>query len=77
MPPPPAPLVRFARYGAVAFEFSGTIAAGTFFGWLIDRWLGSAPWGVAGGTLVAVVGGFVRLIEVLRRFDRIDRDRRP
>jgi F0F1-type ATP synthase assembly protein I len=76
LPPPSAP-VRFARYGALAFEFSGTIAAGTIAGWLVDRWFGCEPWGVAGGTVLGAVGGFIHLIEVLRRFDRIDRDGRP
>ncbi len=76
MPRPSVP-VRFARYGALAFEFSGTIAAGTLTGWLIDRWLGSDPWGVAGGTVLGAVGGFIHLIEVLRRFERLDRDVGP
>lgn len=72
--PPPAPLVRFARYGAVAFEFSGTIAAGALCGWLIDRSFDSAPYGVMAGTVLAAVGGFVRLIQLLLRFDRLDRE---
>ena len=70
--PPPAPIIRYARYGAVAFEFSGTIAAGVGVGWLIDHWLGSDPYGLVIMTLVAVVGGFVRLIQLVRDFDRRD-----
>lgn len=71
--PGPAPFVRFARYGAVAFEFSGTIASGAIIGWGLDQWLGTAPYGVTTCTLIAVVGGFARLIQLLLRFDRIDR----
>jgi F0F1-type ATP synthase assembly protein I len=71
--PPPAPIIRYARYGAVAFEFSGTIAAGVMVGWLVDRWLGSDPYGVVTMTLLAVVGGFARLIKLVRDFDRRDR----
>jgi F0F1-type ATP synthase assembly protein I len=67
--------MRYGRYGAVAFEFSGTIAAGAMMGWLIDRWAGSEPYALVAGTLLAVVGGFVRLIQILKRFDRIDRQR--
>jgi ATP synthase protein I len=59
----------------VAFEFSGTIAGGAFVGWLLDRWLGTPPWGAVLMTLLAVVGGFVRLVQILRRFER--RDRQP
>jgi ATP synthase protein I len=56
----------------VAFEFSGTIAGGAFVGWLLDRWLGMPPWGAVIMTLLAVVGGFVRLVRILRRFERRD-----
>jgi F0F1-type ATP synthase assembly protein I len=69
--------VRYGRYGAAAFEFSGTIAAGSLVGWLADRWLGSEPYALVASTLVAVVGGFVRLVTMLQRFDRLDRAREP
>jgi F0F1-type ATP synthase assembly protein I len=70
--PGPAPIVRYARYGAAAFEFSGTIGAGAFIGWLLDRWLHTEPYMLVFSTLAAVVGGFVRLIQVLRQFERVD-----
>jgi F0F1-type ATP synthase assembly protein I len=65
--------VRYGRYGALAFEFVGTIAGGVVLGWLVDEWLGIEPFGVVAGTLLAVIGGFLRMIETLRRFDRTDR----
>jgi F0F1-type ATP synthase assembly protein I len=71
----PPPVVRYGRYGALAFEFSGTIAGGAFVGWLVDEWLGIGPYGVTAGTLLAVVGGFIRLIQTLQRFDRLDQGR--
>ena len=74
---PTSPLVRYGRYGAVAFEFSGAIAGGAVVGYLIDRWFHTEPYGVTFCTLLAVVGGFVRLIQVLRRFDRLDREPEP
>ena len=72
--PSPGPIVRYGRYGAVAFEFSGTIAGGAVVGWLIDGWLGTQPYALVVCTLLAVVGGFIRLIMILRRFDRHDFD---
>jgi len=75
--PPPAPIIRYARYGAVAFEFSGTVAAGVMVGWMIDHWLGSDPYGVVTMTLLAVIGGFARLIQLVRDFDRRDRGGEP
>jgi len=71
--PPPGVVVRYARLGAVAFEFSGTIAAGAVTGWLIDRWFDSEPYGLVIATLAAVIGGFIRLIQILLRFERVDR----
>ena len=71
--PAPTPIVRYARYGAVAFEFVGTIGGGAILGWAVDRWLGTAPIGITVCMLLAVAGGFVRLIQILTRFDRIDR----
>ena len=75
--PPPGPIVRYGRYGALAFEFSGTIAGGAFVGWAVDRWLRSAPYGVVVCTLLAVAGGFIRLIVILKRFERSDRQPEP
>jgi ATP synthase protein I len=74
---PPGNIVRYGRYGAVAFEFSGTIGGGAFLGWLIDRYVGTAPWGMVVCVVLAVVGGFIRLIQILRRFDRGDRAAEP
>ena len=75
--PPPNPIVRYGRYGAIAFEFSGGIAAGAFIGWWLDERYGTQPYALLVTTLLAVVGGFIRLIQVLRRFDRSDRAREP
>jgi F0F1-type ATP synthase assembly protein I len=72
--PPSGPIVRYGRYGALAFEFSGTIAGGAVVGWLIDDWLRSPPWALVACTLLAVAGGFIRLITTLRRFDRSERE---
>lgn len=71
----PSPVVRFARYGALAFEFTGTIGGGALVGWGIDQWFGSSPYGIMVGTLLGAVGGFVRLIQILRQFDRVDSGR--
>ena len=64
---------RWVRYGqglALAFEFVGTIGTGVFVGWLVDEQLSTGPVFLIIGTLMAVVGGFVRLISMMRRLDR-------
>jgi ATP synthase protein I len=73
----PGNIVRYGRYGAVAFEFTGTIGGGALVGWLLDRYLGLEPWGMVTCSVLAVVGGFIRLIQILRQFDRSDRKPEP
>ena len=75
--PSQGPIVRYGRYGALAFEFTGTIGGGAVVGWLVDRWFGSAPWGIVTCTLLAVTGGFIRLITLARRFERDDLESQP
>ena len=70
---PPGGLIRFARGGALAFEFTGTIAGSAVVGWLIDEYVETAPYGMIACIVIGVCGGFVRLIQMLRRFDRVDR----
>lgn len=69
----PSPIVRYARGGAVAFEFTGTIGGAAFCGWFLDSRLDTAPWLLLVFTLVGAVGGFIRLIRLVERFDDIDR----
>jgi ATP synthase protein I len=69
-------IARFARGGALAFEFSGTIGGGAICGWSVDRFFGTEPWGLLVFSVVGVVGGFLRLLQLLRRFEAIDRAER-
>ena len=66
-------LIRYARGVAIAFEFSGSIAGGALFGWLLDRWLGTAPYGALMLTLLGTGVGFWRLLQMAQRFRRLDR----
>jgi len=67
-------ILRYARGGAVAFEFTGTIAGGAFCGWYLDSKLQTAPWLLLLLTVLGAVGGFFRLIRMVERFNEIDRD---
>src|SRR5207244_3764002 len=49
------PFVRAGWYTALGINFSGTIAGGAAVGWMIDRWLGSAPWALLSCTMVGLV----------------------
>jgi len=64
--------MRYSRGMAIAFEFTGTIAAGAFIGWYLDDRFGWTPWGSIGATVLAAIGAFVRLLQMLRRFQQLD-----
>jgi len=61
---------RYAKYGSVAFEFIGSIAAGVFVGSALDAWLRTEPWLVLGMTIAGTVIGFYRMVQILLRFQR-------
>ena len=67
---PGAALVRYAKYGAVAFEFIGSIAAGVFIGYQLDRYFATEPWLVMVMTIMSTVIGFYRMVQILQRFQR-------
>jgi len=69
-----SPIARYARGGAIAFEFSGTIGGGALCGWFLDSKLGTAPWLLLALMLAGAIGGFFRLITLVERFNQIDRD---
>ncbi len=52
------------------FEFTGTVIAGVLVGYVLDNKFDTAPIILIVTTLTAVVGGFVRLVRVLRRLER-------
>jgi len=64
--------MRYSRGMAMAFEFTGTIAAGAFIGWYLDDRLGWTPWASIMATVMASVGAFVRPIQMLRHFQQLD-----
>jgi F0F1-type ATP synthase assembly protein I len=62
--------VRYSKFGAVAFEFVGSIAAGVFLGSQLDRHFGTEPWLVLAMTIAGTVIGFYRMVQILRRLER-------
>jgi ATP synthase protein I len=62
--------IRYAKFGALAFEFIGSIAAGIFIGYQLDRYFGTEPWLVLSMTIAGTVIGFYRMVQILRRFER-------
>ena len=55
---------------AVAFEFTGSIAAGVIVGWFADRHFGTEPWLLIVGTLLGTAVGFTRMVQILMHVQR-------
>lgn len=64
---------RWVRYGqglSLVFEFTGSVAAGVVIGYLLDRKLDTEPWCLIVSTVAAVVGAFIRLVTIVKRFEK-------
>jgi ATP synthase protein I len=46
------------------------IAVGLFFGYFLDKWLGTAPWMLIIWTLLGVASGLISLIRGIAKFSR-------
>ena len=62
--------VLYGRGMALVFEFTGIVGAGVLVGHTLDGQLGCEPWLTILFTLIAVVGGFIRLVQVVQRLER-------
>ena len=49
---------------AAAFSLFGAVVAGLIAGWLLDRWLGTAPWLLVAGIVLGAVAGFYEFIRI-------------
>ena len=47
---------------SIGVNFSAGVAGMGLLGWLLDRWLGTAPWILLGGVLLGLIGGFYQFI---------------
>jgi ATP synthase protein I len=47
-----------------------SIIVGLFFGYILDRWLGTRPWLLLVFTVLGVVSGLLSLFRALKKYDR-------
>ena len=64
--------INISKYTAIGLEFPSTVLGGLVLGYLLDRYFGTSPWLAVGVTLLALVGAFVRLVVMLKRFSGKD-----
>jgi ATP synthase protein I len=49
---------------AAAFSLFASVAGFCGFGWLLDRWLGTAPWLMVAGLVLGAAAGFFQFVKV-------------
>jgi len=49
---------------AAAFSLFASVVSGLIAGWLLDRWLGTAPWLLVAGIILGAAAGFYELIRI-------------
>jgi len=49
---------------AAALTLFVSVASLCGFGWLIDRWLGTAPWFMVAGLILGAIAGFYQFIRL-------------
>ncbi len=58
---------RLAELSSIALILPSSIAVGLFFGYLLDRWLGTAPWLLLTLTVLGIVSGLLSLFRALKK----------
>jgi F0F1-type ATP synthase assembly protein I len=56
-----------AELSSIALILPSSIAVGLFLGYLLDRWLGTAPWLLLIFTVLGIVSGLLSLFRALRK----------
>jgi F0F1-type ATP synthase assembly protein I len=62
--------LKISKFAAAGLEFPSTILGGLLLGYFLDDYFKTSPWFTAGLTLVALVGGFIRLFQWVNYFSR-------
>lgn len=58
---------RLAELSSIALILPSSIAVGLFSGYLLDRWLGTAPWLLLIFTVLGIVSGLLSLFGALKK----------
>jgi ATP synthase protein I len=64
---PRADLRRLAELASVGLILPSSIAVGLFFGYFLDRWLGTEPWLLLTFTVLGIASGLLSLFRALRK----------
>jgi ATP synthase protein I len=63
---------KLADVSSLALMLPSSIAVGLFFGYWLDKWLGTKPWLLMIMTLLGVAGGLISLIKGIAKYKDSD-----
>jgi ATP synthase protein I len=66
-PPKRPDMRRLAELSSIALILPSSIAVGLFFGYMLDKWLGTGPWLLLTFTILGIVSGLLSLFRAIRR----------
>ncbi len=58
---------KFAELSSLGLILPSSIAVGLFFGYVLDKWLGSHPWFLIIFLVLGVISGFLNLYRELKK----------
>ncbi|MGZ5499421.1 MAG: AtpZ/AtpI family protein [Candidatus Aminicenantales bacterium] len=58
---------RLAELSSIALILPSSIAVGLFFGYLLDRWLGTAPWLLLTFTVLGIFSGLLSFFQAIKK----------
>jgi len=67
---------RLADLSSLALMLPSSIVVGLFFGYLLDKLLGTRPWMLFVFLLLGIASGFYSLLRGLKRYEKDDPDDR-
>jgi ATP synthase protein I len=60
-------LRRLSELASLGLVLPSSIAVGLFFGYFLDRWLGTDPWLLLTFTVLGIVSGLLSLFRALKK----------
>jgi ATP synthase protein I len=60
-------LRRLSELASLGLVLPSSIVVGLFFGYLLDRWLGTDPWLLLAFTVLGIVSGLLSLFRALKK----------
>jgi len=60
-------LRKLSELASLGLVLPSSIAVGLFFGYFLDRWLGTAPWLLLTFTVLGIVSGLLSLFRALKK----------